>query len=351
MPEYLGQLEDGTSEASRHLRQCIQAIHELEHLDPDFLHDNRRVDTAFFELQQIPNRLLPTSSCEMNDFSLHANLTIASNEGDSTARVGYQSWTAENLCVDSFHHDIAYYTTRWDALCPYIDVSEEMLAMAPRPFVVYAIPPDSAFGVPINDRYGLVNTGSADFWNDARRQRKFKELDKLFRRFTVTEEVVAGNTIGVEDVFAMGGSHFADCFIHDDEVAGFVDYVQQLEVLVIRVHDHDGTLVLTDVSMLLPKYDQVYGSFCQWNRAFKNRSPGIYACLLAARWAARHGYAFYNLGPVDGYDYKSLFVTHFEPIYALALTPPDHPLVLDPTSPLHIDFKPGDLNRKYRSGP
>jgi hypothetical protein len=37
--------------------------------------------------------------------------------------VGYQSWTKDNLCVDSHHNDIRYYTSRWDALCPYIDVS------------------------------------------------------------------------------------------------------------------------------------------------------------------------------------------------------------------------------------
>jgi hypothetical protein len=147
----------------------------------------------------------------------------------------------------------------------------------------------------------------------------------------------------------MGGQHFADFGIHDDEVAGFIDYVRDLDVLVIRVNAPDGTLVLTDVSILLPRYDQVYGSFCQWNRAYKNRSPGIYACLLASRWAAQNGYPFYNLGPVDEYAYKSLFVTHFEPIYALVLTDLEHPLVLDPTSPLHVDFCPEDLNQIYRN--
>ena len=70
-------------------------------------------------------------------------------------QVGYQTWTKDNWCVDSHHNDIHYYTSRWDALCPYIDVSHEMMAQAPRPFVVYALPPDSQFGVPINDKYGL----------------------------------------------------------------------------------------------------------------------------------------------------------------------------------------------------
>ena len=82
--------------------------------------------------------------------------------------VGNQSWTSKNLVVKSDHNNIRYYTTRWDALCPYIEVTEEMLDMAPKPFVVYAIPPDSPFGVPINDKYGLVNVADAGCWADER---------------------------------------------------------------------------------------------------------------------------------------------------------------------------------------
>ena len=189
-------------------------------------------------------------------------------------RVGNQSWTARNLCVESYHEDILYYTTRWDALCPYIDISEEMLAMAPRPFVVYALPPDSPYGVPINDKYGLVDTSLDDFWCDERRSRKFREFDKQYRGFKYTEEVIMGKHLTVEDMFEMGGAHFEKCYIADEEVAGFVDYVKNLEVLVLRVHSPEGELVLTDVSIILPKYNQLYGSFCQWNRDFTTRSPG-----------------------------------------------------------------------------
>jgi hypothetical protein len=265
-----------------------------------------------------------------------------------TMSVGYQSWTQENLCVDSSHNDIHYFTTRWDALCPYIDVSEEMLAVAPRPFVVYALPPDGPYGVPINDKYGLVNVADEGFWTEPRRERKFKELEKLYKTFTYNETVMPGRDLTVEDLYEMGGEHFAAYEIDDREIDGFIDYIKDLDVLILTVHDSQGELVLTDVSVLLPKYNQVYGSFCQWNRAFKNRSPGIYACLLASKWAAQNGFRYYNLGPVDDYGYKSLFVTDFEPIYAIALTDLDHPLVLDPTSPLHIDFKPHQLNQIYR---
>ena len=263
-------------------------------------------------------------------------------------RVGYQSWTPDNLLVESTHNDLVYYTTRWDALCPYIEVNEEMLASVPRPFIVYALPPDSAYGVPINDHYGLVDTMSPAFWADERRRRKFHELDKMFRNFTITETVIKGSTLTFDDLYEMGGTHFENCYIDDREIEGFIDYVRTLDVLVIHVHSPEGELVLTDVSVVLPKYNQLYGSFCQWNRAFKNKSPGLYACLLASRWAAQNGFRYYNLGPVGDYGYKSLFVTDHEPIYSMVLTDLDHPLALDPTSPLHTDFNVEDWNRIYR---
>ncbi len=272
----------------------------------------------------------------------------AVEEPDLVHRVGFQSWTDENLIVESDHNGILYYTTRWDALCPYINVTEEMLEQAPKPFIVYGLPPDSAFGVPINDRYGLVDVSSPGFWVEERRARKFKEYDKHFRNFTSTEEVISGASLTYQDIYAMGGAHFESCYIDRREVEGFIDYIQNLDVLILRVFDADGSVVLIDVSILLPDYNQVYGSFCQWDRAYKNRSPGMYACLLACRWAARNNYRYYNLGPVNDYGYKSLFVTDLQPIYSLAMTEPDHPLALDRTSPLHTDFRKKDWNRMYR---
>jgi len=270
-------------------------------------------------------------------------------DSQSQPPLQYQSWTADNLCVESFHEQTKYFTSRWDALCPYIDVTPEMLATARKPFLVYALPPDGNYGVPINDKYGLVHAASEDFWSDPRRMRKFSHLDKLFKNFTVTEKLVAGKELRVADIYALGGEHFSAHGIDAKEVEGFVDYVRKLDVLILQVHAQNGDLVLSDVSMLLPERSQVYGSFCQWNLAYKNLSPGIYACLLAARWTAKGGYQYYNLGPVGDYDYKSLFVTDLEPIYGLAMTDPDHPLALDLSSPLHTDFKPSEWNQVYRA--
>jgi hypothetical protein len=271
-----------------------------------------------------------------------------SSTPDATLRVGHQSWTQDNLCVDSYHEETLYYTSRWDALCPYVDVTPEMLAMAKKPFIVYAVPPESAYGVPINDKYGMVNVAAPDFWTEPRRERKFRELEKLCRTLTVTESVVPGSSLSFDDVYEMGGVHFENYYIHTDEVEGFIDYIKDLDVLIIRAFAENGDLVLTDLSVLLPERSQVYGSFCQWNPEYKKFSPGIFACLLASKWAAKNGYRLYNLGPVDDYGYKALFVTEFEPIFAVAMTDTDHPLALDTTSPLHTDFTPSVWNRIHR---
>jgi len=262
--------------------------------------------------------------------------------------VGYQSWTKDNLWVLSEHENIEYFTTRWDALCPYIEVTNEMLEMAPKPFVVYAVPPKSQFGAPIKDRYGLVNALSQEFWVDERRIRKFRELDKQFRNFMVSERVIDGKEITAEYLYEIGGTHFENYWIARQEVEGFVDYVRNLQVLIIQVIADNGDIVLSDVSIILPNENQLYGSFCQWDRKYKNRSPGIYACLLATRWAQKNSLQFYNLGPVDEYGYKDLFITDYEPIYALIVSDLDHPIVTDQTSPINIDFEKEQINQIYR---
>ena len=207
----------------------------------------------------------------------HVNLALE----DGHQRVGYQTWTPDNLCVESYHEDILYYTSRWDALCPYIDVTPKMLEMAPKPFIVYAVPPESPYGVPINDKYGLVDVASESFWTEPRRQRKFKELEKLFKRLTVTERVVPGHSLTVEDVYEMGGVHFDAYYIHPAEVAGFVDYIQNLDVLIIRAFSEEGDLVLTDVSILFLSASKFTAVFVSGTRFIKtDRQVFLPACWL-----------------------------------------------------------------------
>lgn len=285
---------------------------------------------------------------EFEGFFKGPELELNSSDFERLCILGHQSWTARSLCVDSYHGDIAYFTTRWDALCPYIDVNEELLRMARRPLVVYALPPESDWGHPIRDAYGLAAVRQPGYWSDDRRARKFKELRKLNSRFIHQVDLVPGASVDVEKLSSWGGQHFARFEIDARELEGFVDYVKELDVLVLQVHTPQGEHVLTDVSMVLPERSQVYGSFCQWNPTYRKYSPGLYACLLAAQWTLDQGYAFYNLGPVGDFPYKALFVNQFEPIYSLALCPVDHPLMLDPTSPLFTDFESRDWNRLER---
>ncbi|NBO96879.1 MAG: GNAT family N-acetyltransferase, partial [Betaproteobacteria bacterium] len=260
----------------------------------------------------------------------------------TTFRLKHQSWSEKSLCVRSLHAKTVYYTTRWDALCPYVDVSEQLLAMAKKPLLIYALPPESDWGNPIRDAYGLVNVGALDYWADCRRARKFKELRNKHRGHIHHVEVIDGSTISRELMMSWGGRHFARYGVTPQEIDGFIDYVGNLKVLVLRVETAAGLNILTDVSILLPERGQVYGSFCQWNPAFSNLSPGLYACLLAAQWTLDNGYETYNLGPVGDYPYKRLFVNRVEPIYSLAICPADHPLTQDRTSPLFTDFERRD---------
>ncbi|NCW86119.1 MAG: hypothetical protein EBV69_08510 [Oxalobacteraceae bacterium] len=151
----------------------------------------------------------------MNGSLVHLYQTQRSKRALDVHRVGHQSWTTDNLYVESYHEEILYYTSRWDALCPYIEVNEEMIAKAPRPFVVYAIPPDSRFGVPINDKYGMVDTASEAFWNDERRARKFREFDKQYKEFTYSEQVIPGKDLNFDDMIELGGDHFEKYWIDD----------------------------------------------------------------------------------------------------------------------------------------
>lgn len=273
----------------------------------------------------------------------------AESPAEASFLIGHQSFDAKNLCIQSSHNGIPYFTTRWDALCPYIDVSPSLLACAQRPLIVYGLPPNSQYGVPITDQYGLVDLKSAGFWADARRQRKFREISKRFGCFSIECSVIAGRNLSLADMLEMGAEHFEKCEIGIDEVDGFLDYVRNLDVLVIRCVDGEGEKVFTDVSILMPEIDQIYGSFCQWNEKYRSRSPGLYACIAACEWGRDHGYRSYNLGPVGDYPYKELFVTDLEPIYGIALVPEGHPLWSDTTSPLFTDFPEGGVNSLYRS--
>ena len=71
----------------------------------------------------------------MTDLYTSANYHEALNGFDhnDVQPLAHQTWTPETLCVESFHEQTKYYTSRWDGLCPYIDVTPQMLAAAQKP--------------------------------------------------------------------------------------------------------------------------------------------------------------------------------------------------------------------------
>ncbi len=54
MPEYVRQLKDANSEASRHLNSCKKEIFRLEKSDPGFLKNNFEIDSDYFDLKKLP---------------------------------------------------------------------------------------------------------------------------------------------------------------------------------------------------------------------------------------------------------------------------------------------------------
>ena len=54
MPEYIGQLKDKTSEASRHLADSTKELARLEKTDSGFLKTNFEIDADYFDLKKLP---------------------------------------------------------------------------------------------------------------------------------------------------------------------------------------------------------------------------------------------------------------------------------------------------------
>lgn len=119
-------------------------------------------------------------------------------------QVGYQTWNQNNLCVESYHEDIFVLHLEMGCLVPLHRCHARDVANGGQAFHRLCGTPESPYGVPINDKYGLVDVAAEGFWTEPRRQRKFKELEKLCKRFTVTESVVPGHALSIQNVYEMG---------------------------------------------------------------------------------------------------------------------------------------------------
>ncbi len=56
MLEYIRQLEDSASEASKHLADCKSELIKLEKTDSRFLKNNFEIDSDYFDLKRLPSQ-------------------------------------------------------------------------------------------------------------------------------------------------------------------------------------------------------------------------------------------------------------------------------------------------------
>jgi hypothetical protein len=112
--------------------------------------------------------------------------------------VGYQSWNQDNLCVDSYHEDTLYYTSRWDALV--LSRCTQSAGDGQKPFIVYAVPPESSYGVPSMTNMGWPMSRLKAF-GQSPDDKEIQRIRKLCRSLNVTESVVPGSSLSYDDVY------------------------------------------------------------------------------------------------------------------------------------------------------
>jgi NADPH:quinone reductase-like Zn-dependent oxidoreductase len=117
-----------------------------------------------------------------------------------------------------------------------------MLEMAEKPLIVYALPPESPWGHPIRDAYGLVRVRESGYWEDGYRQRKFKKLRAKHRAYHHEVACMQGSKLTKQQLLAWGGEHFARYGISEKELDGFLDYVRHLEFIASRITAVNGTI-------------------------------------------------------------------------------------------------------------
>jgi hypothetical protein len=237
-----------------------------------------------------------------------------------------------------------YYYTPDDAFCPYLNPTREVFDRAPQPFFMFNIVEESPFGVEmVGGRNVIVRPHE---WSPEQ-TKEVRRLDRLFQSAQKTTRVVPGHEMTVEELRRLGGAHFERYGFHAEDLEAFQRYAHQRELLVVEVLI-DGEPVFVDVSVTVPEKNEVCGVFCDWSRKFQRLSPGIYACVVAAREIEERWGARYNVG--HEYRYKRKIATAFEKTYGVALVPEGHALLAMPseTNPVN-SFRREDLNQVMRA--
>ncbi|HEX4999932.1 MAG TPA: hypothetical protein VFY29_17055 [Terriglobia bacterium] len=254
-----------------------------------------------------------------------------------TSVSGQTSFMAED------YQGITYYYTPEDALCPYLNPSPEVFEQAPRPFFMFNIVEDSPFGVEMATGRNVIMRPHE--WNTDQ-LKEVRRLDRLFDGARIFSTLIPGNEMTVGELAALGGAHFERYEFRREDLEAFLRFSERRQLLIIEGRI-DGHVVFVDLSVTVEENNEVCGIFCNWNRAFSRISPGIYACVAAARESDQRWGVRYNVG--HEYQYKRRLATAFERTYGVALVPDGHAILLDQgeLNPI-MSFRPEDVNRIMR---
>lgn len=251
--------------------------------------------------------------------------------------------TNEGAYMGEDYEGMTYYYTPEDAFCPYLNPTREVFDHAPRPFVMFNIIDESEFGVEMAMGRNVI--ARPHEWS-ATQLKEIRRLDRLFDQARTSSLVMPGSHMTIEEMRRLGDLHFEHYNFQDADINAFLRYAAGRELLVIETVVN-GEVVLVDVSVTVPERNEVCGIFCNWNPKYKRLSPGIYACVLAARDVESRWGVKYNIG--QEYTYKQKVATGYEKTYGVALVPDGHPLLLDASEKNPImAFRRDDLNKVMR---
>lgn len=199
------------------------------------------------------------------------------------------------------------------------DADVEDIRAAPRPFVMFGLPMNGALGVPI-DTYCLTMR-PADY------------TPRQWERFEKCAGAWLGTTYGVLRVKASDvGAAWFRCLAPrwmrkfdikpvevEDGLRWWQDRGIELVTITVKV---GGQLAFTELDYVDHPRKQLQGVLCEWSDAFQKRSPGIWACYLAAAVASEEFGMDYGLG--IEYPYKLGLATGREQMRGLCLAGKEH---------------------------
>lgn len=230
-----------------------------------------------------------------------------------------------------------YYSTAGDLMLPFVDITEEEVRRAPRPFLVNEVNPAIGLGVVLNDLWRVI----VDLPYKPPHHRHHRERNILNRNSDTRTEATLYHTtqLDADEIWEAGEVHFRRYGLQPIEISSMVEYMQHhgFDALVVRVLC-DDQVISTDFTLLDPTGRMGwpltgYGIFCRWDLSQPYRKLGRHSILKVTDELTKLGYERYDLGACsipgmgDECVYKNDFISHTEPSMAIFLIDPDDPII------------------------